>query len=190
MHAGYVEENLLSQLRVVYAQQTLCVWIHQKTLVRLSVVSIEPKQDYVKLTNQSEVIVAPKVRLPTASSLTSESSELTATAQKKQPSAHLRVCYSGSKDTSDLFVTLHPDAAIPLLDANGNLPQVVRINKILPAFAKSNKEEQEMSDLEGFSPVKSLFAHLHVSSSIPLRHVAIGSTLQSTLGIKDFDLVR
>ncbi|KAI8373910.1 P-loop containing nucleoside triphosphate hydrolase protein [Blakeslea trispora] len=194
LHAGYVEENLLSQLRVVYAQQTLCVWIHQKTLVRLSVVSIEPKQDYVKLTNQSEVIVAPKVRLPTASSLISESSELTATAQKKQPSAHLRVCYSGSKDTSDLSVTLHPDAAIPLLDANGNLPQVVRINKILPVFAKNNKEEhqqqQEMSDLEGFSPVKSLFAHLHVSSSIPLRHVAIGSTLQSTLGIKDFDLVR
>ncbi|OBZ91846.1 Peroxisome biosynthesis protein PAS1 [Choanephora cucurbitarum] len=194
LHAGYVEENLLSQLRVVYAQQTICVWIHNKTLVRLSVASIEPKQqDYVKLTNQSEVIVAPKVRMPVSNSLASEPSELTATAQKKQPSTHLRVCYSGNMSVSDVSVMMHPDAAIPLLDVNGNAPQVVKISKLLPAFVKNNKEEQqhpEANDLEQFSPAKALFARLHLSSSIPSRHIAIGSVLQSTLSIKEFDLVR
>ncbi|RCI02644.1 Peroxisome biosynthesis protein pex1 [Rhizopus stolonifer] len=189
LHAGYVEENLLSQLRVVYTHQTICVWIHGKTLVRLAVASIEPKQDYVKLTNQSEVIVAPKVRK--SNQPVEEVSELNnqAIIQKTQPSVRLRAC-SVQLEMDSLSVHVHPDSIESLLNSNGDMPSVIRLTKLLPGFSKSNKEEQQESDNDQYSPVKAVFARLYVSLSVPLNHVVIGSILKSTLEIKDFDIVK
>ncbi|KAI8076629.1 P-loop containing nucleoside triphosphate hydrolase protein [Gilbertella persicaria] len=189
LHAGYVEENLLSQLRVVYTHQTICVWIHGKTLVRLAVASIEPKQDYVKLTNQSEVIVAPKVRKSNQS--VEEVSELNnqAIIQKTQPSVRLRAC-SVQLEMDSLSVHVHPDSIESLLNSNGDMPSVIRLTKLLPGFSKSNKEEQQESDNDQYSPVKAVFARIYVSLSVPLNHVVIGSILKSTLEIKDFDIVK
>lgn len=42
LHAGYVEENLLSQLRVVYPNQLITIWIHGRTLVRLQIGESRP----------------------------------------------------------------------------------------------------------------------------------------------------
>lgn len=37
LHAGFVEDNLLSQIRAVYPGQIITVWILQRTVVRLRV---------------------------------------------------------------------------------------------------------------------------------------------------------
>lgn len=37
LHAGYLEEQLLNQVRTVYKDQIICIWINQQALVRLRV---------------------------------------------------------------------------------------------------------------------------------------------------------
>lgn len=49
LHAGYVEDNLLGQVRVVYHNQIMCVWIHGKTLVKLIVGKIKEEEIIVIL---------------------------------------------------------------------------------------------------------------------------------------------
>ncbi|KAJ3293122.1 Peroxisome biosynthesis protein pex1 [Borealophlyctis nickersoniae] len=62
LHAGYLEEQLLNQVRVVYKDQIFTVWVHQQTIIRLLVVETNPAGKCVKLGVDAEVIVAPKQR--------------------------------------------------------------------------------------------------------------------------------
>ncbi|KAJ3326477.1 Peroxisome biosynthesis protein pex1, partial [Gonapodya sp. JEL0774] len=62
LHAGLLEQQLLSQLRVVFVDQVVTVWVRGQTVIRLKVLSFEPSLSCVRLDNDSEVIVAPKVR--------------------------------------------------------------------------------------------------------------------------------
>lgn len=83
LHAEYLEQNLLSQVRAASPGQTVCVWVGKsKSLVKLKIsqsrrskfristltlsniaVSVEPAEDIaVRLTIDTEVIVAPKTR--------------------------------------------------------------------------------------------------------------------------------
>ncbi|OAD07300.1 hypothetical protein MUCCIDRAFT_137986 [Mucor lusitanicus CBS 277.49] len=147
LHAGYVEENLLSQIRVVYANQIMCVWIHGKTLVRLAVAELDPKQEFLKLTNQSEVIVAPKVRRQ-ATAAVEEVSDLQSQPQPKkvQPSVGLRTCSAVQVDA--LSVKIHPDSMATL----GPQCKRVRLTKLVPAFmsnaSKKRDEDQPAQETE------------------------------------------
>lgn len=190
LHAGYVEENLLSQIRVVYANQIMCVWIHGKTLVRLAVAELDPKQAFLKLTNQSEVIVAPKVRRP-ATAAAEEVSDLQSQAQPKkvQPSIGLRTCSAVNVDA--LSVKIHPDA----MGALGQSCQRVRITKLVPAFmaanaSKKRDEDQPAQETEEVPVAKAVFANVIITKEVPLRHIVVGSVLKDTLDIKDFDMVK
>ncbi|KAI8462048.1 adenosinetriphosphatase [Phakopsora pachyrhizi] len=75
----YLEDNLLSQIRVLSQSQTLLVWLYGKTLIKLKVISIESSsmatsrpsdsgltndQNRVPylITNETEIIVSPKTR--------------------------------------------------------------------------------------------------------------------------------
>ncbi|KAL9538989.1 hypothetical protein MBANPS3_010537 [Mucor bainieri] len=188
LHAGYVEENLLSQIRVVYTQQIMCVWIHGKTLVRLAVAELDPKQEFLKLTNQSEVIVAPKVRRQAAAA--EEVSDLQSQPQPKkvQPSIALRTCSAVSVDA--LSVKIHPDAMGPL----GQQCERVRLTKLVPAFmanaGKKRDEDQPAQETEEVPVAKAVFANVIVTKEAPLRHMVVGSVLKETLDIKDFDMVK
>ncbi|KAJ3333974.1 Peroxisome biosynthesis protein pex1 [Blyttiomyces sp. JEL0837] len=82
LHAGYVEENFLSQVRVVSKDQEIAIWVHQRTMIRLRVCKLKliviqyshctnvfimegditPQAPCVRLENEAEVIVAPKQR--------------------------------------------------------------------------------------------------------------------------------
>ncbi|KAI9592090.1 P-loop containing nucleoside triphosphate hydrolase protein [Syncephalis fuscata] len=62
LHAGYFEEQLLNQVGVVYQNQLLTVWVQQRTLIRLRVVSTDPDEPCVRLGVDVEVHIAPKVR--------------------------------------------------------------------------------------------------------------------------------
>ncbi|CEP16460.1 hypothetical protein [Parasitella parasitica] len=188
LHAGYVEENLLSQIRVVYTSQIMCVWIHGKTLVRLAVADMDPKQDFLKLTNQSEVIVAPKVRRQAAAAAQDTTDLQPQQPKKTQPSLGLRTCSAGSVDP--LCVKIHPDSMGPL----GPKCDKIRLTKLVPAFmsnsSKKRDEDQPSQETEEPLVAKAVFASVLVSEDVPLRHVIVGSTLRDTLDIKDFDIVK
>ncbi|KAI8892430.1 P-loop containing nucleoside triphosphate hydrolase protein [Globomyces pollinis-pini] len=63
LNAGYLEEQFLNQVRVVQKNQPLLIWLHNQATVRLRVVDLDPQSDTcVKLSNTTDVIVAPKER--------------------------------------------------------------------------------------------------------------------------------
>jgi len=183
-----VEENLLSQIRVVYANQIMCVWIHGKTLVRLAVAELDPKQEFLKLTNQSEVIVAPKVR--SQATAAEEVSDLQSQQQLKkvQPSIGLRTCTAVGVDA--LSVKIHPDS----MGVLGQQCERVRLTKLVPAFmsnaSKKRDEDQQSQEMEESPVAKAVFANVVITKEVPLRHIVVGSVLKDTLDIKDFDMVK
>lgn len=183
----------MSQLRVVYTNQIMCVWIHGKTLVRLAVAELDPKQTYLKLTNQSEVIVAPKVRRPTTMANPAEDvSELSAVNvnKKLQPSIGLRTCTINQETVDPLAVYIHADS---LATFHTDIPERIRLTKLVPSFMSTNnknKREEDQLELEESVNPKAVFAKLIVSNDVPLKHAVIGSVLKSTLDIEDFDIVK
>lgn len=157
---------------------------------------MSPKAPYIKLTNNTEVIVAPKVR----NKNTKEFDETTAIndLQKQQSSPH--VClrtlpYSYSKKTFDgnFDIYVHPDSCDTLNNCDH-----VRITKVIPAYAQNDKQQQNQQqngdekEGEAASPEKAraTFAKLVLDKSIPKNHVYIDEVTRVTLGIKTYDLVK
>ncbi|KAF8588870.1 AAA-domain-containing protein [Ramaria rubella] len=68
LHAGYVEDNLLSQVRVACVGQEVDVWVLGRTRVRFRVVSYDPSGPAILLSTNTEVSIAPKLRINPASS--------------------------------------------------------------------------------------------------------------------------
>ncbi|KAI5123096.1 hypothetical protein M0805_001452 [Coniferiporia weirii] len=65
LHAAYVEQNLLSQVRAATVGQEVDVWVFGRTRARLRVVSFEPssaKHEAILLGTNTEVSIAPKKR--------------------------------------------------------------------------------------------------------------------------------
>ncbi|KAF8515366.1 AAA-domain-containing protein [Hysterangium stoloniferum] len=62
LHAGYVEDNLLSQVRAASMGQEIDVWVLGRTRVRFRVVSYDPQGPAVLLGTNTEVSIAPKLR--------------------------------------------------------------------------------------------------------------------------------
>lgn len=153
---------------------------------------IEPKHEYAKLTNQSEVIVAPKVRKTTQSSPSEESALTSSTPKKTQPSVTVRAAPC-DESVGDLCVHVHPDCITSLRNENGQAPQRVRLAKLVPSFltsSSSRREEEQQQETEEIPIAKALFATLVLSTQVPLRHVMIGSVLKDSLEIKDFDMIK
>nr|XP_006825224.1 PREDICTED: peroxisome biogenesis factor 1-like [Saccoglossus kowalevskii] len=64
LHAGYIESQLLSQLRIVWPGQVFPVWINKNICIFMKIDQIMPTATcYAKLEQHTEVIVAPKSRL-------------------------------------------------------------------------------------------------------------------------------
>ncbi|KLO10316.1 AAA-domain-containing protein [Schizopora paradoxa] len=67
LHASYVEQNLLSQVRVAFISQEVDVWVFGRTRARLLVTSCEPppgKSRAALLSTNTEVSIVPKGRKP------------------------------------------------------------------------------------------------------------------------------
>lgn len=62
LHAGYIESHLLNQVRVVFPQQKLPIWIQNNTCVVVQIVDLEPCTNCVRLDEFTEVVVSPKTR--------------------------------------------------------------------------------------------------------------------------------
>ncbi|KAJ2849762.1 Peroxisome biosynthesis protein pex1, partial [Coemansia erecta] len=62
LNAGVIEERLLQQVRVVSVDQPFVFWLNASTSVCLVTGSLMPKAQVALLDNDTEVVVAPKVR--------------------------------------------------------------------------------------------------------------------------------
>ncbi|KAF7730872.1 Peroxisome biosynthesis protein pex1 [Apophysomyces ossiformis] len=190
LHAGYVEENLLSQLRVVYTNQLMCVWVHGRTLVRLKVVELNPGHGFVKLTTNSEVIVAPKVRKSSKPADIAAAQNLSAKQQKLAPHVCLRSVPETVLDASRInkaSVFVHPDSVGELAGQS-----IVRVSKIIPGFSRrETSEEKETSGAaEEITQAKAIYAPLVLSSDVPKNHVYVDKSIRTTLDMKDYDLLK
>lgn len=232
-----MEENLLSQIRAVYTNQLMCVWIHGKTLVRLRVgkftkisfhcvqltlffslftAELNPKNDFIKLTTNTEVIVAPKVR-QLAKPTDLNSSQLSATDEQKVV-PHICLRNLPDPDENDnhcalehgLSIVVHPD------DLSGIEIGMVRLTKVTPGYESSSRKsastgasasvptsgtttsnngtnddkEGGWTDLDLSSPAKAVYAHVQISTSIPRQHVSLGAVIKTTLDLGDFDIIK
>ncbi|ORX46363.1 AAA-domain-containing protein [Piromyces finnis] len=62
LHANYIEEQFLNQIRIVFRDEIILIWIHQQTLIRMKIVDYESMAKCVKLDVNAEIIVSPKQR--------------------------------------------------------------------------------------------------------------------------------
>ncbi|KAL6633217.1 AAA-domain-containing protein [Neocallimastix sp. 'constans'] len=62
LHANYIEEQFLNQIRIVFRDEIIMIWIHQQTLIRMRIVDYESSANCVKLDVNAEIIVSPKQR--------------------------------------------------------------------------------------------------------------------------------
>eukprot|EP01133_Synstelium_polycarpum_P015193 gene15193-17979_t len=61
LHADYLEEQLLNQVNVLTIGQTIPIWVHNTTIIRLKIVETTPDAT-VRLSKGAEIIIAPKPR--------------------------------------------------------------------------------------------------------------------------------
>lgn len=156
---------------------------------------MNPKAPYIKLTNNTEVIVAPKVR--NTNTKTFDESTAINDLQKRQSSPH--VCFRTlpssyvKKSSSSLEIYLHPDSAEAIKDC-----EHVRITKLVPAYAQNDKQhgnqQQGGDEKDGEVAVseraRATFAKLVFDRSIPENHVYLDHITRVTLGIKAYDIVK
>ncbi|XP_071798247.1 peroxisomal ATPase PEX1-like isoform X1 [Asterias amurensis] len=62
LNTGYVESNLLNQVRIVWTGQILPVWIEKKICIFIKIGTTEPNASCVQLQQNTELFVAPKSR--------------------------------------------------------------------------------------------------------------------------------
>jgi peroxin-1 len=156
---------------------------------------MSPKAPYVKLTNNSEVIVAPKVR-NTNFKGTDESTAIN-DLKKQQSSPH--VCLRTlprnffKKSDTGLEIHVHPDSAEAIKDC-----EHVRIAKVTPAYAHNDKqhtnqqqpEDEKESDTSSAEKARATFAKVVFNVAVPEKHVFLDPITCTTLGIKAYDIVK
>ncbi|XP_022107036.1 peroxisome biogenesis factor 1-like isoform X2 [Acanthaster planci] len=62
LNTGYVESNLLNQVRIVWTGQILPIWIEKKICIFIRIGATDPPASCVQLEPNTELIVAPKSR--------------------------------------------------------------------------------------------------------------------------------
>ncbi|XP_041353042.1 peroxisome biogenesis factor 1-like [Gigantopelta aegis] len=61
-HAAYVESHLLDQIRVVWTDQVVPVWVEKSVCIFLKIVGTEPTGSCLILANETEIVVSAKIR--------------------------------------------------------------------------------------------------------------------------------
>ncbi|KAF9585912.1 Peroxisome biosynthesis protein pex1 [Lunasporangiospora selenospora] len=197
LHAGYVEDQMLNQIRILYPNQIFTMWVNGRTLVRLRVLDINPTAPCVKLGANAEVIVAPMVRKANGGhTKPTDNQDLSAHAQRITQAQCLRVLAldeisedlrASIPESGPFAVLVHPDSWI---EADLTSQDVLKITKVVAPHAEkaADDETRDPEDLVvGLSPI---FVRAVPSSRVPLGHVAISKMVQDSLDIENFSIVR
>lgn len=177
---------------------------------------MNPNHGFVKLSSNTEVIVAPKVRQAIKPA---ETSTKLSNNSKEQQTIVPHVCLRNLPELENLSIKaelttvyMHPD------DFHEIGQDIVRIIKIIPGYSFSSSsnspsrksvnvdnsininnnnnnnsddgKDNLLPDEDISLPSKSVYASVQVSHSIPQHHVLLGSAIKSTLNIQDFDIIK
>ncbi|KAI8922094.1 P-loop containing nucleoside triphosphate hydrolase protein [Powellomyces hirtus] len=200
LHAGYLEEQFLNQVRVVWKNQILTVWVHGQTIIRLKVVETDPDADCVLLDTNAEVIVAPKQRW-TPVAKTENVIPSTSGRSLHRPSWPGRLLPTDAFNPSEHNIANEPDLptiCIPTvkedsLPVNGS---IVYLTKRDFGTQKKGPESEEAQsngateDVETATKPKGLYVHCRHVSSIPRGHVWANEVAQNLLSLHPFAKVR
>lgn len=100
-HAGYIENHLLDQVRVVWKGQVLPVWVEKTTCVFLKIGTVDPNKSCVILKNETEVIVSPKVRNTGNTNLTTSGTSTKSSQSHESFKGHFKRLSSNSGQSDD-----------------------------------------------------------------------------------------
>ncbi|CAG8444884.1 8505_t:CDS:10 [Ambispora leptoticha] len=198
----YLEEHIIRQLRVVYINEIVTLWI-ETTLVRLKIVEIQPKSvgTFARLNGESEIFVAPKPRLITNGYTKPESKDLQTGEEKVSHVYGLRVLPMeylplGQLQTSRTnFCTVYVNST-DYLNLGLSTNKITRLSKVqFPPPAKDishqNKESEEKLDNESGnngSPV--IYAKIIQSEDVVAGHVVVSESIREILEAEPFSIVR
>ncbi|KAI8923030.1 P-loop containing nucleoside triphosphate hydrolase protein [Entophlyctis helioformis] len=215
LHAGYLEEQVLNQLRIVYPGQTFTIWVHHQACITLKLVSLDPdNQLCLRLSENAEIIVAPKTR-----DAASKAKELTPKPDDSQaalcppftlrflPADHTRL----PADVASIspWTVLVSPASLPsdrLVDGSRVYIQHLEYDRVMrqPASAAPGAESQQQtagvphaaggqSQSTPQGPSDTLphaFATIRVVPHVPQGHAILGPALCQILCIDPFAQLR
>ncbi|KAG0026134.1 Peroxisome biosynthesis protein pex1 [Podila clonocystis] len=196
LHAGYVEDQMLNQIRILYPHQIVTMWVNGRTLVRLRVLDINPVAPCVKLGANAEVIVAPMVRKANGGVSKSDNQDLSPQAQKLTQAQCLRALTIEElsdelaekiEDVGPFVIQVHPDSWV---EADLTSQSALRLSKITSPHAEkaTDDEVRDPEDLlVGNTPI---FVRAVASYNVPLGHVAISKQVQDALDAENFSILR
>ncbi|KAG0325736.1 Peroxisome biosynthesis protein pex1, partial [Podila humilis] len=195
LHAGYVEDQMLNQIRIIYPHQIVTMWVNGRTLVRLRVLDINPAAPCVKLGANAEVIVAPMVRKANGGMPKADKQDLSAQTQKLTQAQCLRTLAINElsdelaakiEDDGPFVVQVHPES---WTETDLTSQPVLRISKIASPHAEkaTDDETRDPEDLlVGSAPI---LVRAVASYSIPLGHVAISKQVQDALDAENYSIL-
>ncbi|KAK5672918.1 Peroxisome biosynthesis protein pex1 [Batrachochytrium dendrobatidis] len=204
LHAGYLEEQILNQLRIIHLNQIVTIWIHHQTCVHLKIVATVPEsKTCLKLSQDVEIIVAPKLR--------NESTKTTLNPHKQidlppvelrfLPEYHARP-FDRSQQLSQWTVFLSPQDMTKELHKESRVYlQHLEFEKMIGGDQSSgpekathqtatNAEQASVSSAARLSKkLPHAYATIKVSPNVPPGHVVMGNALQLQLCLEPFGRV-
>ncbi|KAG0370147.1 P-loop containing nucleoside triphosphate hydrolase protein [Gamsiella multidivaricata] len=196
LHAGYVEDQMLNQIRILYPNQVFTMWVNGRTLVRLRVLDTNPAAPCVKLGANAEVIVAPMVRKANSNAKPSDNQDLSTHVQKVTQAQCLRALaldecsdelIESIPEEGPFMVLIHPDSWI---EADLTSQPALRISKVIPPHAEKATDDETRDPEDLLVGSSAIYVKAISSYNVPIGHVAISKQVQDALDAENFSIVR
>ncbi|KAJ2483367.1 Peroxisome biosynthesis protein pex1 [Coemansia sp. RSA 2131] len=184
LNAGAVESRLLMQARVVAVDQPIVFWLNKSTAVTLGTTNVRPKASVCLLDNDTEVVVAPKVRSANLADTQEDQTDVAHGRKQRQPISCLRIAAAVDGVPYGVVYT-SPQSTIALqvseqLDGAGDA--VVRIGHSTLADITPGEDSPKM--------LMPWLAVLETSESVQPGVLLVSSATQASVGFAVGELVR
>ncbi|KAJ2146047.1 Peroxisome biosynthesis protein pex1 [Coemansia sp. RSA 564] len=183
LNAGAVESRLLMQARVVAVDQPIVFWLNKSTAVTLGTTNVRPKANVCLLDNDTEVVVAPKVRSANLAD-TQDQTDVAHGRKQRQPITCLRIAAAVDGVPYGVVYT-SPQSTIALQvseQLDGPRDAVVRIGHATLADITSGEDSPKM--------LIPWLAVLETSESVQPGVLLVSSATQASVGFAVGELVR
>ncbi|KAI8598019.1 P-loop containing nucleoside triphosphate hydrolase protein [Dissophora ornata] len=196
LHAGYVEDQMINQIRILYPNQVFTIWVSGHTSVRLRVLDINPAAQCVKLSANVEIIVAPMVRKTNGATKPTDNQDLSAHVQKVTQAQCLRVLaldessdelIESIPEKGPFTVQVHPDSWI---EADMTNQPALRISKVVPPHAEKVTDDETRDPDDLLVGSSAIYVKAVSSYNVPVGHVAISKQVQDALDAENFSIIR
>ncbi|CAG8696841.1 3353_t:CDS:10 [Cetraspora pellucida] len=189
-NSRYLEDSFIRQQRVVYPNEVIVLWVNSN-VTRIKIVNINSKGPCAKLSESTEIVVAPKSRKPKNSA---ESKDITSNnifntrvyCLRVLPQAFLSSDLLQPSANDFCIVYIHPTDFTRIGLPN---PKIVRVSKIQPSH--QNKETEDKSDNDGKNhSLPALYVKVLVKDRVVPGHVILCESIMDALDVQKFDIIR